>query len=245
MDTLRGNISSKPNNISEIKERILGELKVHWSNIIKKNIALHGLAYVISRAVIFNCSPYPATIEAIGVGSSVLRSIKEIGDIDIIVYYKKDELYDEWKQFENMLMEKYSELYDMAIDVSTRFGRASMDLLISIYKGHLIRLGFKRMWVEEWFPWINISDIWWGAQHGVPIVSFSLNTLIKRFLKYKWRRKRIDIHLADIDERSFSTIPHVIIWRKSEGIIKPSITELKRVFEEELKELVKISRFMI
>lgn len=125
-------------------------------------------------------------------------------------------------------------------------GRVSIDRIIEKYYDEIIGLGFKDWWINYWLKWTRISDFGWGIDRGVPIVYFTLRELVERYIKHKWE-ERLGIHIKMVneDERKAidfipTKIPYVTVWRKDQGIVKPSAQELEKFFIQKYNELLDI-----
>ena len=216
-------------------------LKLLLGDVIKSNVAFRALAHVISRVNSLNKAKFPITVEAIGLSGSALTS-KEIGDIDIVLCYAPRRRFaEEWEKFIRTLHEKFGELWSLIVESSYFTSRVTMDFVIENFYDEIVRLGFKKWWIEEWLKWTHVSDFRWGVDRGLPMVYFGLRELIERYIKHGWHGKRLEVHIEGIEKVLASKIPHVIVWRRRRGLVRPSMKELKEFFLKEQQELLNLS----
>ncbi|OYT44040.1 MAG: hypothetical protein B6U85_10610 [Desulfurococcales archaeon ex4484_42] len=214
-------------------------------DIIKGKEALRALAHVIIRAHSFNTGMFPLVITSVGISGSSLREV-EVEDIDVILECSmKSELMSEWRDFKRKLSENFNKIWSFITEVSTLTGRATINHIIENFRDELIDLGFKDLWINEWFPWMRVSDFRRGIEKGLPIPYFDVKDLVSRYVKYGWRGKRLEVHVVIEGEASLIKIPYVRVWTNKEGVIVPDNKVLKKYFIDERKELITLSMNII
>jgi len=214
-------------------------------DIIKGKEALRALAHVIIRAHSFNTGMFPLVITSVGISGSSLREV-EVEDIDVILECSmKSELMSEWRDFKRKLSENFNKIWSFITEVSTLTGRATINHIIENFRDELIDLGFKDLWINEWFPWMRVSDFRRGIETGLPIPYFDMKDLVSRYVKYGWRGKRLEVHVVIEGETSLIKISYVRVWTNKEGVIVPDNKVLKKYFIDERKELITLSMNII
>ena len=83
------------------------------------------------------------------------------------------------------LHEKFGELWSLIIESSYFTSRVTMDFVIENFYNEIVRLGFKKWWIEEWLRWTRVSDFRWSVDRSLPIVYFGLRELIERYTKHR------------------------------------------------------------
>lgn len=215
------------------------------NKIIKPKVAQKAIRHVIKRVEEFNSQYFPFEITKVGIGGSSLRG-ENPKDIDLFIEaHGIRDRWNEWWEFKKCLNSNICSLGGLAYEISLEEGRATIDKLIASAKDDLLALGFKKSWIENWFHWVRISDIRWGLDRGLPIVDFSGNDLLSRFIKEGWRGKRLEIHVTYFDpdgnERSMPhDVPFITIWRKEEGIVIPTEKDLANFLMAEQMKLLKL-----
>ena len=210
--------------------------------IIKFKPAIKALLHVINRSNEFNRGYYPFVIKVIGIGGSSIRT-ETPRDIDIYIKAEtRPEIWDEWNKFRNTLSENINLLLDLLWEVQQHKRRAQIKDIFTQARKALLKQGITEKQFDTWFEWLRISDINFGVAHGVPIVDFSSEKLLSRFLTAGWKRRRIEIHseIFDVERKIWIVnyrFPHIVIWKKEEGILIPTEEEIERFAVEEYESL--------
>lgn len=159
-------------------------------SVIKAKKAVKAIRHVINRVEQFNNQYFPLEIKLIGIGGSSIR-VEEPKDIDIFVEaHGIQEIWKEFFEFKQKLGSNINYFAEILFEIGEIKERVTIDDLIEVAKDDLLRLGFKKIWIENWLPWVRISDIRWGLDRGLPIVSFDEENLLSRFIKTGWRGKK-------------------------------------------------------
>jgi|LGVD01.1.fsa_nt_gb hypothetical protein len=218
--------------------------------VIKPKIALKAIHHVKNRVEQFNNQYFPLEMKLVGIGGSCIRS-ENPKDIDLFVEaYTIQKRWEEWKKFTECLNLNIYKLDKLAFDSREIERKATTNRMIEMAKDKLLALDFKEVWIANWFPWVRISDIKWGLDRGLPLVYFSENELISRYIKDGWKGKRLEIHISFFDpdgnEKSSSgDVPFLTIWRVGEGIVIPSKKDIEIFLQDEHNKLSKLSKEII
>ncbi len=163
------------------------------SRVIKSRVAIRAIQHVIDRAKQFNEDYFPVKIKSIGIGGSSLRVAKP-RDIDIFVEAQAiDDIWYEFEEFRRRLNNNFRLFVNAMYKIQEKKGRATINDLIDAIRDNLIKSGFKDVWIEKWLPWLRITDIRYGINVGIPLISFEIYDLIKRYLKSGWHGRRLEI----------------------------------------------------
>lgn len=217
---------------------ILEELQNKWGDIIVSRRALRGIAHIIYRAIQFNNKPMPATIEVIHVGGSSILGSLEPEDLDVVVEaYKRGDVAQEWREFKEHLRRKFGEVWGFINELRLILNKVTINHLIAWYRSELEDLGFKSLWINEWMPWVRITDYQEVIDRGVMLSIIDEYKLIRRFLKYGWKGLRIEIHIEGDFHEALDSIPRVTIWKQSSGILSPSRKLLEKFYIESFERV--------
>ncbi len=218
--------------------------------VIKSSEVLRGLGYVINRVEEFNKKDFPFKITEIGIGGSSIRVVNP-RDIDILIKaYGVKSKWKEWNEFKKILYSNWYNLGKLISDLSKSEKRVTIDKLIKRYENKLLSLGFKEQWIKKWLPYVRISDIRWSLDRIFPLVNFSEDKLISRFLKEGWKGKRLEIHISLFDPGGKSIgikddVPFLIIWKIKKNVVVPTVQKINNFLKEENKKLVALSKKII
>ena len=220
------------------------------SNIIKFKQAIKALCHVVRRVEEFNNGYYPFEIKRFGIGGSSVRTDTP-RDIDICIEADTvPEIWDEWKTFQGILSNNIHLLLSLLGNVQKHKHRASIQDIMPKARSALLKQGVKEKQFDTWFTWLRVSDIRFSVDYGVPIVSFTDEKLVSRFLTAGWKKRRLEIHsvLFNTERKSFIAnydIPHLVIWEKNKGVTIPCKEEIKLFTLKEHKALVNLANQII
>lgn len=75
-----------------------------------------------------------------------------------------------------------------------------------------------------------------------------MRDLVGRYVKHGWGGRRLEIHVYSVDENGVAiglnskpTIPYVVVWRKTIGLVRPSARELEEFYRAHYRELKRIA----
>jgi hypothetical protein len=208
------------------------------NTIIRSPIALKAVRHAVEKVEEFNRQPFPYNIIRLGIGGSSLRS-ENPKDVDLVVEaHGIGSRIGEWEEFRKGLSLKLIHLNNLLMYYRPE-GRRTMEGYIKELGGELEDLGFKDTWIENWFPWVRISEITWK---GMPPSPFDEKLLITRFIKDGWKGKRLEIHARCFgpDGKEWGThddVPDITVWRNDEGLVNPEDKEVELFLQREQKEL--------
>jgi len=215
--------------------------------IIRFRKAIDAICHVIGRVRKFNETYNPFKIKLVGIGGSSVRT-ETPRDIDIYIEASTiPGIWQDWIDFKHKLDEHIDILVDLLWTAREHKKRATINDLIKDARKELLKQGVRGEQFDSWFKWLRISDIQFGLNHGIPIVDFSGEKLVTRFITAGWKGRRLEIHSAilDIEKNSWIVhydIPHLVVWKINEGVIIPSEDDI-RVFNQ--REYVRLSKLAI
>lgn len=218
--------------------------------IVKSDIALAAIFHTIHRVKQFNNGYFPFRIKSLRIGGSSLR-IEKPKDIDLFVEaHAISNLWQEWRRFDETLNSKMYEIYNLAHELCEIGEKATIGKVIEKAKDRLVKLGFEAPWIENWLPWVRISDIKWGLDRSGIIAYFSEDELISRFIKDGWKGKRLEIHVLSYDlegqrRDAHGDVPSVMIWEAEKGIVIPETADRDRHLLDERAKLLELSNNLI
>jgi len=218
--------------------------------VIHSRRARKAIYHVIKRACELNNGYFPVYITKIGLSGSALR-IDKPKDVDIVVYIDlRESILNEWYSFKEKLRETFEYVWNMICDLSLKGERATIEKILERGYNNLLQLGFKNEWLKNWMIWVKITDYRWMLDRGLWMIGprFDMGDLTRRYLKYNWKRPRLEIHFNPLDERikvAPDRIPNVVIWDHYEGIVIPTEESLIRFYTEEYEELMNVTRKLI
>jgi len=217
------------------------------SQVIKSEIAIRAIKHVINQAEQFNNDYFPVKVDLIGIGGSSIR-VSSPKDIDILIKAQAvKEIWEEFIEFKKHLDKNFGLFIDTMYEISERKGRATIKDILEVIQDDLLKLGFKKVWIEKWLPWMRITDIRHGINIGLPHISFDVSNLLLRYIKRGWHGRRLEIHVYVTDptgsKRDLSaSIPFLIVWKAQEGVVLPSEREVFEFYREEYDKLAELSR---
>lgn len=215
--------------------------------IIRFRKAIDAICHVIGRVRKFNEAYNPFKIKLVGIGGSSVRT-ETPRDIDIYIEASTiPGIWQDWINFKHKLDEHIDILVDLLWTAREHKKRATINDLIKDARKELLKQGVGDKQFDSWFKWLRISDIQFGLNHGIPIVDFSGEKLVTRFITAGWKGRKLEIHSAilDIEKNSWIVhydIPHLVVWKINEGVIIPSEDNIK-VFNQ--REYVRLSKLAI
>ena len=209
------------------------------SQVIKSKVAIKAIKHVIDRAERFNEDYHPVKVKSIGIGGSSLR-VTRPRDIDISVEVQAvKEIWYEFEEFKKHLDNNFEVFIDATYKIRKEKGRSTINDLIDVTRGYLIKSGFKEIWIEKWLPWLRVEDIRCGINRGTHFVYFDICKLLTRYLKSGWRGRKLDIARVEGDVSNFPvSVSFLTIWTADKGLIIPSEENIIRLFKKEYNKLI-------
>ncbi len=208
--------------------------------------AREALKNISSIAEEFNKQDVPVTLERIDIHGSILRKEKA-GDIDLVIRGEfKTEIKEEWKEFITTLNQNVFELYNLK-----SYERTTITELIEKHTNAIKAMGFKNRWIENWLPFVRMSDIYVAINRGMRHTSFDEGCIAPRFFNERCRNKRFQIFSTVIDRETGSmrtqevAMSCITIWSREGGVHDISNMELETHFHQEAKELISTGRQLV
>ena len=208
-------------------------------NIVKSDKALDAIEFVVNKAERFNSDYFPFKIVLIGIYGSALREI-EVGDFDFMLIIKKDDSkpLQEWKNFKEKLISSNNIFLELISKLNVEGYRASTDLIINKYYDELVRYGFKPIWIRNWIKWLRISDVKEGVDRGSSIPFFDIENIVSRYVKERWRGKRLDIQI--FREKPPEDLAYITIWNIKEGGLEIGEEDVRNYYKAEYRNLYRV-----
>lgn len=219
--------------------------------IIKFKKAIDAVCHVIERVRKFNEEYYPFKIKLIGIGGSSVRT-ETPRDIDIYIEASTvPGVWQEWLDFQHKLSENINVLANILWNARKCKKRITInDIIIGDARKELLKQGFEERQLDLWFKWLRISDIQFGLDRGLPIVTFTNEKLIARFISAGWKGRRLEIHpsIFDAEQKIWVSrydIPHLTVWKIEKGIVIPSKDEINIFNQREYERLSKLANSIL
>ncbi|AEA47894.1 hypothetical protein [Archaeoglobus veneficus] len=220
-------------------------MEENLNQIIRSNVAIKAIKHVVQRAEQFNNEYFPVKIEEIGIGGSSIR-IDKPKDIDVFVKARAiNSIWKEFFDFRTKTMESFHIFANAVLELTEEKGKSNIFDLIELIRDDLAEKGFKEDWIENWLPWVRVSDIRRGMESIIHMVLLDVEKLLERYLKKDWRGKRIEIHSTIIDPEGHIygwdiKVPFLTIWTINGGWRLPDEDEIFEFFKKERLALLEI-----